>query len=869
MKKILTLVAIASFCQFFSGLAYGVSKIPEFLEASPEGQENIEKLLRSEQYKQAIDIIEKKLETSPNDPELLLISAYAEAGLKQWDKAIQRIKEAVYHAPTDKKDEYMIDMANIHHLQKSYGKSEEIYQDILKKNPKNIRAMYNLGYLFQKTGKKSEAMNYYSKILQLAPNHTKSFISLIQLNMQEMQYDKAISLSRQFQKNAPEQTEGYYYEAIALIRQNKPNYAAAIALLKKASDNNPKDVQLLYMLSYTYVKNEQYKESQPILEEIVRISHDFPEAYRLLAIMALKQNNPSAAIQYLEKESALKPSSELYHLIGKLYLEIGNKDAGINALNKSLESSSLQDIDISAEKGLYEYLYGNLEASANTLKKAIAKSSDDKFETHILLIVNLLNQHKYQEVNNEVESALKKFSGKQELLLNLLSQAYIGEGKLEEAEKTLTKALTLKPDFYLTHINLSAIYFQQRKYDKTKEELKKIISRDPKNIQANILLAKACQAASENQAAEKILKSLLEINPSALLSLKEMLLLNIKMKQFEEALQYADKFISIDSESVEGYILKSRIYASMGNITESLDTIDSGLEKIGENPGVLATAAHLSTNNGLYDRALTYLERCKSKYGLQHSELKYLYVGNLIETGKAKEARNFIEKEFKKDDIQTSYLLGISWIKSGDLAKAEEYLEKVVLKNNRLNEAIFNLAKVKLTRGKKDKAKELFKKAIELNPKEEKYYIALAMLYEIEKETDNAIALYQEGLSKHPDSIPLLNNIAILYLQKNDTQKAVSYADQVLKIAPDDPNILDTFGQIYYKMNNFERAVSYLEKAAERIPDSMLFHYHLGLCYYKMDKIKEAKRSLEISISKDKKVPWQSEVKQILGKLNN
>ncbi len=866
MKKALMFLVAALSWQFLSGVVYAVPNIKEFLEES-KGHENIEKLLRSEQYRQAKDIIEKKLETSPNDPELLLISAYTEAGLKQWDNALKKIKEAVHYAPTDKKDEYMIDMANIYHLQKSYGKSEEIYRDILRKNPKNIRAIYNLGYLYQKTGKKSEAVNHYSKILQLKPNHKKSFISLIQLYMQEMRYDKIISLSHQFQKDDPEQTEGYYYEAIALLRQDKPNYPSAISLLKKALDKKPEDSQLLYMLAYTYVKNEQYGEALPLLDEVVHISPDSPEIYRLLAIIALKQNNLSTAIKHLEKELALKPSSELYHLIGKIYLEIGDKEAGLNALNKSLENSSLQDTDILSEEGLYEYLHGNLEASEDTLKKVIAKSPDDNFETYVLLIVNLLNQHKYKDVISQVQSALKKFSEKQELLLNLLSQAYIGEGKLEEAEKTLSKALTLKPDFPLTHINLSAVYFQQGKYDKTKEELKKIISKDPKNRQANLLLSRAYQASSENQIAEKILKGLLESNPSDLLVLKEIILLDIKMKQFEEALQYSDKFISTDTESMEGYMLKSRVYVSLGNISESLDTIDKGLEKIGENLGVLATAAHLSTDNGLHDRALTYLERCKSQYNLQqHSELKYLYAGNLIETGKAEEARIYIEKEFKKDDIQTLYLLGISCIKTGDFAKAEEYLEKVVLTNSRLSEAVFNLAKVKLTRGNKEKAKELFRKAIEINPKKEKYYIALAMFYEIEKETDAAIALYQEGLAKIPASIPFMNNLALLYLKK-DNQKAISYADQVLKIAPDDPNVLDTVGQIYYQMNNFEKAVSYLEKAAEIMPDAVLFHYHLGLCYYKMLKLKEAKKALELSISKDQNVPWQSEVKQLLEKI--
>ena len=165
------------------------------------------------------------------------------------------------------------------------------------------------------------------------------------------------------------------------------------------------------------------------------------------------------------------------------------------------------------------------------------------------------------------------------------------------------------------------MYFQQGKYEKTREELKQILSLDPNHLQANLLLSRAYQASSQYGQADDILQKLLKNASSQTVAQKELILLKIKTKHFEEALKLSDQM----TESMEKYLLKSRIYANMGNFSDALDNIDSGLEKIGDNLAALATGAHLAARNHQYSRCLNYLERCKSKYGLERSDLQSLY----------------------------------------------------------------------------------------------------------------------------------------------------------------------------------------------------------------------------------------------------
>ena len=273
-----------------------------------------------------------------------------------------------------------------------------------------------------------------------------------------------------------------------------------------------------------------------------------------------------------------------------------------------------------------------------------------------------------------------------------------------------------------------------------------------------------------------------------------------------------------------------------------------------------------------YKKSLDYLEYAKAKYGLRTSESKHLYVMDLIETGKYKDARDYINDALPKVDNYTYYLIGLSFAKEGKLKKAEEYLAKATQEGDRIDKAYFVLAKVKLTFGEKDKAIELMKKAIEINGNEERYYLVLGLIYEKDGNPDQAITLYEQGCSSIKNkrkTIPLLNNSALLYLKKDDTKKAISYASRALKLSPGDPNVLDTIGWVYFNMKEYDKAAAYLEKATENVDNFALFHYHLGLTYYNIGRLKEAENELEVALSNGKNATWTSKVKEILSSMSH
>ncbi|MGE0086520.1 MAG: tetratricopeptide repeat protein, partial [Desulfococcaceae bacterium] len=765
-----------------------------------------------------------------------------------------------------RKDDFLVDIGNIYNLKGDYTEAEKIYNNVLKKKPDDIRALHNMGRLYLKSGKNEKAVEIFEKIMRLDSSHTRSAKALIPLYLQNKKYEKAISLSRRLRAANPNDTEFYSFEATALVRQENPDYKAAARLLRQALEKEPQNRTLISLLAELYLKTDQFDEAEDILKKFLKKDPDFAGAYRLLALSSLKQGNKPEALAYLEKELAVKSSPELYQMMGKLYLQTGQKEAGLNALGKALEeeSISLKESELEGARGLLSFIEGDMENSEKKLADALQKSPE-KIENRILLIVTLLNQQKYREAAAEAQKGLKISSEKKELLLVFLAQAYIGMAEIENAERTLNRALKENPDSNLARINLSAVCFHKKEFDRAQGYLEQIINKNPDHAQAKILLGRIFQAKSEFGKAEQILKEMANSNDLQTLIRNEMILLRINMKNYTAALQDAEKYIDLYPESADGYLLKSKVCTAMHRYAEALNALDEGLTKTGNDFAALAMAAHLSYATAQYARAISYLEQCKSEYGLHRPELKLLYAKSLLEDKQYEKAATYIENSLPKDNAESLYLLGMTWIGRGDLLKGEKYLEQAVKMDSKFDSAFYDLARVRLSKNDKEQAISLIKKAIEINPKTEKYYIALAMIYQHSEKPDMAIPVYEDGISKVHNATPLLNNLALLHLQSNNPQQAVSYANRALELSPNDPNVTDTMGQIYFHMKDFDKAISYFSKALEISPDSGLYDYRLGLACYKAGLLDDAKKNFESALAKNSKAPWASEIKKIIS----
>lgn len=160
------------------------------------------------------------------------------------------------------------------------------------------------------------------------------------------------------------------------------------------------------------------------------------------------------------------------------------------------------------------------------------------------------------------------------------------------------------------------------------------------------------------------------------------------------------------------------------------------------------------------------------------------FLGNF---GRFKEAQLmlYISKILYPKDAKTYYLLGTSFVMSGDVENALIELKKAIEIDNTLAPAYNNLGFCYLKLNQPREAIKYFNKAIEYDKKMIQSYYGLGRAYKMLKQYDLALKKINEGLKIDPTSDYLLVlKSSILVIHFNDIQKAEDLCLKALKFHP-------------------------------------------------------------------------------------
>jgi tetratricopeptide (TPR) repeat protein len=809
----------------------------------PPGNAKFRQLLQDGRFQEARDMARERLTKTPNDAVMLAILGYAEAGLKNWEVARRTVKRAIQTAPKELRDDLRLLLANIYLAEGNSSAAQDVLQDMLSRNPGNTKALLGLGFFFRQTGDIPRAADYFERVLRVEDDQETALRALLQIHMERGDYAAVARVARRIPAGSKSKGLGYYFEALALARQEGPDYPAVIALLEKALDASGPRPQVLYTLGYVLLKDQREEEALGVLKEAVALAPDFFEAHKLLGVVSLQQNQPKAASKYLEKALSIEDSPDLRHLLGKAYLLQGRSEDGVAQLMKSLESADLDPDKQSAVEGLYRYVGGDLEQSEAALRRAL-ETKPGALDARILLIANLLKQGRFEGAAREARQGISLHPDQRVLLLNLVAQAKLAAGDLDQAEQALKDALEGDPGSALTRFNLSAVYLRRGQYGRARAELKAILVDDPKHAHARLRLAKVHQATANYDEAERILLGPKGEAPSAPLLLKEMVLLKIRQRKYGAALEYAQAMIAENRTLFEGYLLESQAYASLGKAADAIRSLDAGLEKAGESRESLAKAARLAAVNGWHDNTVLYLQRHGSQFGLGDPQLVKLYARELIEVGNASKAREIVRESLSPTDPDAVFLLARSYIADGDQVKAEAYLDAALEAG--ISEDVVEKQRAELRMAlRTDELEE----ALRSKPDDPMRYQALAEAHEFLGDLDAAIEVYKHGMGKGGSDLEFRTQIARLFLKKGDTQRAIEVASDVLDQLGERPG---DGGETAFRANAVLgmswRQQGDLKKAEKALERATAEGSHLARAFYELAKIKLAKGETDAAI---------------------
>jgi tetratricopeptide (TPR) repeat protein len=199
-------------------------------------------------------------------------------------------------------------------------------------------------------------------------------------------------------------------------------------------------------------------------------------------------------------------------------------------------------------------------------------------------------------------------------------------------------------------------------------------------------------------------------------------------------------------------------------------------------------------------------------------------------------------------DFISARMLGVIYMKKGDMAKAMKYFSLSASINTDYPDAHLGMGEVFLRKKEPEKARHAFKLAKEaaITP-EIKLWKAIAERYMEAGLYNDAIFTYREFLQEHPEEGEVHFLLAKAFLKKGDPQ-AEGALRKAIDCEPRNPLYRETYGDFLAKAKKYSEAVKEYEKAASLGKVSPMTHYRLGLLSFQKGDKEKAIRYLEKAV---------------------
>jgi len=309
-----------------------------------------------------------------------------------------------------------------------------------------------------------------------------------------------------------------------------------------------------------------------------------------------------------------------------------------------------------------------------------------------------LYESKYGEAVNYFNQSLKTdpFNAK---AYRGLSEAYRGQGKMEDALNSLSRALELKPGDRDTVMECARIFKAFGKDDFSKEVLQAYVNNNPQDARVRSLLESFAEPANHydsNKEAEFFLRH----GES-----------QFGRGNIAHAVACFEMAIEQNPQLAEAYNDLGVIHLEGGKITEALEIFLKALDLKPGDPDVLLNSARALAAAGQIDTAVEvqreYLRRCPEDSGAW-AEYESL-IRQSAGTGWRPDG---FSKDVADIYIRTAEMLG----KAGDMAGAVEAAGRAFTIESESPEYLYVLASLHSAIGQKDDAAQMLDRALAIDP---------------------------------------------------------------------------------------------------------------------------------------------------------
>ncbi len=423
------------------------------------------------------------------------------------------------------------------------AEAKQMYSAMLQRDPKNRFALESLGYLSRDEGNNKDAEMYFTRMASAYPTDYVPHLALGDLYTAIRNFSKADASYQQAFKLAPTNSLIVANAANAAIEGHKVPLAGD--WLARASGTMKNDPRVMRETErYLFLKG-QYAESARLGQQVIQKLPRDREASVYLAYDLYNLGRYDDVLALVSQYEAILPKEANFPLLaGHVHKQNQLLQAAIDDYTRAMQKDPTM-AEAYVNRG---YVRNDMQDALAAIKdfEPALKMNPDNGIAHLGLAFSELQLHRSREALNEVAIAEKHLpeSGATHLVR---ATAYRQMRVLDKAEREYRAALKFAPDDLKLHLALADTLYHARHYNESIGELESALQLSPEDplIYANMASAYAqlhrrpetyryIQAA-ERQATDQ--SAILISTGDALLTLGER---DAAMERFSRALDAPD-----------------------------------------------------------------------------------------------------------------------------------------------------------------------------------------------------------------------------------------------------------------------------------------------------------------------------------------
>ena len=231
-------------------------------------------------------------------------------------------------------------------------------------------------------------------------------------------------------------------------------------------------------------------------------------------------------------------------------------------------------------------------------------------------------------------------------------------------------------------------------------------------------------------------------------------------------------------------------------------------------------------------------------------------INNLLNTGKADEARNIIKNELIKNpnSAELYNYLGATFYMEGNLEKAIENYKLSIEFDNKNPFCLNNIALCLLKSNELERAENYSREAISYKNDFFEAFNTLGLILTAKGELNESIEFFKKSLKINPDFFDAYVNIANSSKLLRDYTEAEKFCLEAQKKQPLNSDVLNLLGSIYYETSELDKSIKFFDEAIQINPNNSNYHNNKALLLRELGNYEEAKKCLRKSIFLDPRV---------------